>query len=47
MQYVVWHAEKDPEKLWKEIVKTHNVECAASMNEVMDLEARMAHHSFR
>jgi hypothetical protein len=40
--YADWHAEKDPEKLWQAIVKTHKVDSASHGTEVMELIARKA-----
>jgi hypothetical protein len=40
--YVTWHAEKDPEKLWKAIVKTHKVDCVSNVTAVQELTARKA-----
>jgi hypothetical protein len=35
-----WHVEKDPEKLWQAIVKTHKVDSTSHVTEVMELTAR-------
>jgi hypothetical protein len=40
--YTTWHAEKDTEKLWPAVVKTHKVDCTSNVNEVMELAARKA-----
>jgi hypothetical protein len=42
-----WHAEKDPEKLWQVIVKTHKVDSASHVTEVMELKARKAYQGIR
>jgi hypothetical protein len=45
--YADWHAEKDPEKLWQAIVKTHKVDSASHVTEVMELTARKAYQGIR
>jgi hypothetical protein len=32
--YEVWHAEKDPEKLWQAIIRTHKVDCVSGVTAV-------------
>jgi methionine synthase II (cobalamin-independent) len=43
--YPAWHVEKDPEKLWQAIVKTHKVDCFSNVTEVMTLVARKAYQN--
>jgi hypothetical protein len=38
---------KDPEKLWKAIVKTHKVKCMGNVNKEMDLVARKAYQKIK
>jgi hypothetical protein len=45
--YADWHAEKDPEKLWQAIVKTHKVDSASHVTEVMELTARKAYQGIK
>jgi hypothetical protein len=45
--YVTWHAEKDPEKLWKAIVKTHKVDCVSNVTAVQELTARKAYQNIK
>jgi hypothetical protein len=45
--YVTWHAEKDPEKLWKAIVKTHKVDCISNVTAVQELTARKAYQNIK
>jgi hypothetical protein len=45
--YADWHAEKDPEKLWQVIVKTHKVDSASHVTEVMELTARKAYQGIK
>ena len=46
-EYDKWHAEKDPEKLWQAIVKTHKVDSACHVTEMMELTARKAYQGIR
>jgi hypothetical protein len=34
--YALWHADKDPERLWQTILRTHKVDCMSNINEVME-----------
>jgi hypothetical protein len=43
--YPTWYAEKDPEKLWQAMVKTHKVDCTSNVDEVMELAARKAYQN--
>jgi hypothetical protein len=43
----VWHAEKDPEKLWQAIIRTHKVDCVSSVTAVKELAARKAYQSIK
>jgi len=45
--YATWHAEKDPEKLWKAIVKTHKVDCVSNVTAVQELTARKAYQNIK
>jgi hypothetical protein len=45
--YADWHAEKDPEKLWQVIVKTHKVDSTSHVTEVMEPTARKAYQGIR
>jgi hypothetical protein len=45
--YEDWHAEKDSEKLWQAIVKTHKVDSASHVTEVMELTGRKAYQGIR
>jgi hypothetical protein len=45
--YVTWHAEKDPEKLWKAIVKKHKVDCVSNVTAVQELTARKAYQNVK
>jgi hypothetical protein len=38
-RHTLWHAEKDPENLWKVIVKTHKIDYISNINEVINLAA--------
>jgi hypothetical protein len=45
--YITWHAEKDPEKLWQAIVKTHKVDCVSNVTAVQELTARKAYQNIK
>ena len=45
--YDVWHAEKDPEKLWQAIVKTHKVDCVSNVTAVKELTSRKAYQNIK
>jgi hypothetical protein len=45
--YVTWHAEKDPEKLWQAIIKTHKVDCASNVTAVQELTVRKAYQNIK
>jgi hypothetical protein len=45
--YADWHAEKDSEKLWQAIIKTHKVDSASHVTEVMELTARKVYQGIR
>jgi hypothetical protein len=44
-EYNVWHAEKDPKKLWQAIVRTHKVDCVSNVTAVKELTARKAYQN--
>jgi hypothetical protein len=45
--YDTWHAEKDAEKLWQAIIRTHKVDCVSSVTEVKELAARKAYQNIK
>jgi hypothetical protein len=45
--YEEWHRDKDPEKLWKGIIKTHKVNTTSNVDAVKDLAARKAYQSIK
>jgi hypothetical protein len=45
--YPIWHADKNPEKLWQAIVKTHKVVCTSNVDEVMEWAARKAYQNIK
>jgi hypothetical protein len=45
--YEVWHSEKDPEKLWQAIIKTHKVDCVSNVTAVKELAARKAYQNIK
>jgi hypothetical protein len=42
-----WHAEKDAEKLWQAIIRTHKVDCVSSVTAVKELAARKAYQNIK
>jgi hypothetical protein len=46
-EYENLHAKKDPEKLWKAIVRTHKVDCVSSVTAIQELAARKAYQNIR
>jgi hypothetical protein len=45
--YEVWHADKDLEKLWKAIIRTHKVDCISNVTAVKELVARKAYQNIK
>ncbi len=45
--YVTWHTEKDPEKLWQAIIRTHKVDCLSYVDAIKELAARKAYQSIK
>ncbi len=45
--YEVWHAKKDPEKLWQAIIQTHKVDCVSNVTAVKELAARKAYQNIK
>jgi hypothetical protein len=46
-EYEDWHAEKDPEKLWKAIVRTHKADFVSNVMAIQELTARKAYQNIR
>jgi hypothetical protein len=45
-EYEEWHRDKDPEKLWQAIIRTHKVDTDSNVDAVKDLAARKAYQKF-
>jgi len=45
--YEDWHRDKDPEKLWQAIIKTHKVNTTSNVDVVKDLATRKAYQSIK
>jgi hypothetical protein len=46
-EYKDWHQDKDPEKLWQVIIRTHKVDTVSNVDTVKDLAARKAYHNIK
>jgi hypothetical protein len=46
-EYEEWHQDKDPEKLWQAIIRTHKVDTVSNVDAVKDLAARKAYQNIK
>jgi hypothetical protein len=45
--YENWMRDKDPEKLWKAIIRTHKVDCVSNVDAVKELTARKSYQNIK
>jgi hypothetical protein len=45
--YEDWMKDKDPEKLWKAIIRTHKVACVSNVDAVKELTARKSYQNIK
>jgi hypothetical protein len=45
--YKEWHQEKDPEKLWQAIIRTHKMDTVSNVDSVKALAARKAYQNIK
>jgi hypothetical protein len=46
-EFETWHAEKDPEKLWQVIIRTHKVNCVSNIDPIKELAARRSYQNIK